>query len=100
MQMTSAPQTALARLGVGTGYSEHRRIMSAMWKSDSQAVLDVSRTSPYRQTRPTEFKTLFGYILGQPRDNRQLALDPQLSSPIFQTQTRPGTKCQRNDSKE
>jgi hypothetical protein len=43
---------------------EHRRIMAAVWKSDSEAVLEALRTSPYRQTRPVEFNALFGYILG------------------------------------
>ena len=43
---------------------EHRRIMSAVWKSDSEALLEALRTSPYRQTRPLEFNALFGYILG------------------------------------
>jgi Uncharacterised protein family (UPF0236) len=43
---------------------EHRRIMAAVWKSDSEAVLEALRTSPCRQTRPLEFNTLFGYILG------------------------------------
>ena len=43
---------------------EHRRIMRAVWKSDSEAVLEALRTSPYRQSRPLEFNALFGYILG------------------------------------
>ena len=43
---------------------EHRRIMAAVWKSDSEAVLEALRTSPHRHTRPLEFKALFGYILG------------------------------------
>ena len=43
---------------------EHRRIMAAVWKSDSEAVLEALRTSPYRHTRPLEFNALFGYILG------------------------------------
>ena len=43
---------------------EHRRIMAAVWKSDSEAVLGALRTSPYRHTRPLEFNALFGYILG------------------------------------
>ena len=43
---------------------EHRRIMAGVWKSDSEAVLEALRVSPYRQTRPLEFNALFGYILG------------------------------------
>ena len=43
---------------------EHRRIMAAVWRSDSEAVLEALRTSPYRDTRPLEFNALFGYILG------------------------------------
>ena len=38
---------------------EHRRIMAAVWKSHSEAVLEALRTSPYRRTRPLEFNTLF-----------------------------------------
>ncbi|HZD08423.1 MAG TPA: UPF0236 family protein [Candidatus Limnocylindrales bacterium] len=48
----------------GEDQCEHRRIMAAVWKSDSEALLEALRTSPYRQTRPLEFNTLFGYILG------------------------------------
>ena len=43
---------------------EHRRIMAAVWRSDSEAVLEALCTSPYRDTRPLEFNALFGYILG------------------------------------
>jgi len=43
---------------------EHRRIMAAVWKSDSEAVLERLRVSAYRHTRPVEFNALFGYILG------------------------------------
>lgn len=43
---------------------EHRRIMTAVWRADSEAVLEALRTSPYRQTQPWEFNALFGYILG------------------------------------
>src|SRR5438132_2730313 len=49
---------------VGEDQQEHRRIMTAVWKSDSEAVLEALRTSSYRQTRPLEFNALFGYILG------------------------------------
>ena len=43
---------------------EHRRIMAAVWKADSEAVLEALRTSSYRHTQPWEFNALFGYILG------------------------------------
>jgi Uncharacterised protein family (UPF0236) len=43
---------------------ERCRIMAAVWKSDSEAVLEALRTSPYRESRPQEFNALFGYILG------------------------------------
>ena len=49
---------------VGDDQAEHRRIMEKVWQSDSEAVLEALRTSPYRQTRPLEFNALFGYILG------------------------------------
>jgi hypothetical protein len=52
------------RTFVADDQREHRRIMTAVWKSDSEAVLEAVRTSPYRQTRPLEFNALFGYILG------------------------------------
>src|SRR5262249_30519574 len=38
--------------------------MAAVWKSDSEAVLEALRVSPYRRTRRLEFNALFGYILG------------------------------------
>jgi hypothetical protein len=47
----------------GEDEREHRRIMAAVWKSDSEAVLEALRTSPYRRTRSLEFNALFGYIL-------------------------------------
>ncbi len=43
---------------------EYRRIMAAVWKSNSEAVLEALGTSPYRDTRPLEFNAFFGYILG------------------------------------
>ena len=43
---------------------EHRRIMAAVWKADSEAVLEALRSSPYHETRRLEFSALFGYILG------------------------------------
>ena len=49
---------------VGEDQAEHRRIMSAVWKADSEAVLETLRTSPYRQSSPEPFHQLFGYILG------------------------------------
>jgi hypothetical protein len=49
---------------VGEDQMEHRRIMAAVWKSQSEAVLEALGTSPYRQRRPLEFNVLFGYILG------------------------------------
>jgi hypothetical protein len=52
------------RTFVADDQREHRRIMTAVWKSDSEALLEALRTSPYRQTRPLEFNALFGYILG------------------------------------
>jgi hypothetical protein len=48
----------------GDDQREHRRIMNAVWKSDSEAVLETLRSSPYRVTCPSEFHALFGYILG------------------------------------
>lgn len=49
---------------VGQDQAEHRRIMKPVWKADSEAVLEALRTSPYRQSCPAQFHTLFGYILG------------------------------------
>ena len=49
---------------VGEDQVEQRRIMEAVWKSDSEAVLETLRTSVYRAQRPLEFNALFGYILG------------------------------------
>ena len=49
---------------VGEDEREHRRIMAAVWKSQSEAVLEALRTSAYRQSRPEPFAALFGYILG------------------------------------
>jgi Uncharacterised protein family (UPF0236) len=43
---------------------EQRRIMAAVWRADSEAVLEALRSSPYRERRPLEFNALFGYILG------------------------------------
>jgi hypothetical protein len=49
---------------VGEDQAEHRRIMQPIWKADSEAALEALRTSAYRQTRPLEFNSLFGYLLG------------------------------------
>lgn len=49
---------------VGEDQAEHRRIMNAVWKANSEAVLEALRTSAYRQSRPMEFNALFGYLLG------------------------------------
>lgn len=49
---------------VGEDEREHRRIMKGVWKSDSEAVLEALRESPYRETRSLQFHDLFGYILG------------------------------------
>jgi hypothetical protein len=43
---------------------EYRRIMTPVWKAESEAVLEALRTSPLQQSRPEAFHTLFGYILG------------------------------------
>jgi hypothetical protein len=43
---------------------EYRRIMTPVWKADSEAVLEALRTSPLQQSRREAFHTLFGYILG------------------------------------
>ena len=44
--------------------TEYRRIMGAVWQSDSEAVLEALRSSPLRQSRPQEFHLLFAYVLG------------------------------------
>ena len=49
---------------VGEDQVEDRRIMKAVWKADSEALLEALRRSTYRTTRPLEFNALFGYILG------------------------------------
>jgi hypothetical protein len=48
---------------VGEDQAEHRRIMRAVWKADSEAVLEALGTSPYRQNSSEQFNALFGYIL-------------------------------------
>jgi hypothetical protein len=44
---------------------EYRRIMDAVWQSDSEAVLEALRTS---ESRPEQFHLLFGYGLGNRDD--------------------------------
>jgi hypothetical protein len=53
---------------------EYRRLMTPVWKAESEAVLEALRTSPLQPTRPEQFRTLFGYILGNREgiDNWQL----------------------------
>ncbi len=46
------------------GQAEHRRIMAAVWQADSEKVLQALKESPLRHRRPTEFRKLFGYVLG------------------------------------
>jgi hypothetical protein len=43
---------------------ECRRIMSQVWKADSEAVLETLRSSPLRESRSEQFHSLFGYLLG------------------------------------
>lgn len=43
---------------------EYRRLMRPVWKAQSEEVLEALRTSPLQQTRPEQFRTLFGYLLG------------------------------------
>jgi Uncharacterised protein family (UPF0236) len=49
---------------VGNDESQYQRIMSPVWKADSEAVLEALRSSPLQQSRPEHFHTLFGYLLG------------------------------------
>jgi hypothetical protein len=49
---------------VGNDESQYQRIMRPVWKADSEAVLEALRSSPWQQSRPEEFHTLFGYLLG------------------------------------
>jgi hypothetical protein len=53
-----------ARDFVAGDEGEYRRIMTPVWKADSEAVLEVLRTSPLQQNRGEAFHTLFRYILG------------------------------------
>lgn len=49
---------------VGNDQTEYQRLMAPVWRADSEAVLQTLSTSALRQTRPEEFRQLFGYILG------------------------------------
>ncbi len=42
----------------------YRRLMRPVWQSDSEALLRALAASPFRESRPEQFHTLFGYILG------------------------------------
>jgi uncharacterized protein UPF0236 len=48
----------------GNDESQYQRIMRPVWKADSEAVLEALRRSPLQQSRPEQFHTLFGYLLG------------------------------------
>ena len=43
---------------------QYRRIMTPVWSAQSEAVLETLRSSPLRESRPEQFHTLFGYLLG------------------------------------
>ena len=47
--------------------AEFARLMAPIWRADSEAALEALRTCPARHQRPKEFRSLFGYLLG----NRQ-----------------------------
>jgi hypothetical protein len=49
---------------VGNEQSEYRRIMQPVWEANSEGVLGALRQSPWQQSRPEQFHTLFGYLLG------------------------------------
>jgi hypothetical protein len=38
--------------------------MRPVWKADSEGVLEALGTSALQQSRPEQFRTLFGYLLG------------------------------------
>lgn len=44
--------------------TEYHRIMTPIWRADSEAALAALRTCPLRYQRPKEFRVLFGYLLG------------------------------------
>jgi hypothetical protein len=74
---------------------EHRRIMAAVWKADSEAVLEALRTSSYRHTQPWEFNALFGYILGNRDWHRQLAIYSSNAASLHRSQTCSRARRQR-----
>lgn len=43
---------------------QYRRLMTPVWSAQSEAVLETLRRSPLRESRPEQFHTLFGYLLG------------------------------------
>src|SRR5438128_3442680 len=49
---------------VGNDESQYRRVMRPVWKADSEALLEALRESSLQQSRPEQFHTLFGYLLG------------------------------------
>lgn len=52
------------RAFTASNQQEFRRLMHPVWQADSEATLQALRQSPLRQQRPKEFRTLFGYLLG------------------------------------
>jgi Uncharacterised protein family (UPF0236) len=49
---------------VGNQKKEYQRIMRPVWKADSEGALEALGTSALQQSRPEQFRTLFGYLLG------------------------------------
>jgi hypothetical protein len=62
--------------------------MNAVWKADSEAVLEALCTSTYRQSRALEFNTLFGYLLGNRDGIDNWQKDPILLTSLPRTQDR------------
>jgi len=52
------------RAFTGPDANEFRRLMTPLWRADSEAALQALRESPLRHQRPKEFRELFGYLLG------------------------------------
>jgi hypothetical protein len=52
------------RAFTGPDQPEFTRLMTPLWRADSEAALAALRTSPWRHRRPGQFRTLFGYLLG------------------------------------
>ena len=48
----------------GQDQPEFARLMTPIWRTDSEAALQALRLSPWRQRRPEEFRALFSYLLG------------------------------------